>query len=96
MNGPWCNSNQKYKIYFKKHVYISIADDEDYEPPAAAIPSVPKDKWEGEDSDDDNIKAAWDQVDTRWHNSLIYESILNLCLAAHLSLFIRRNTPLQF
>lgn len=36
-------------------------DDEDYEPPAAAIPSVPKDKWEGEDSDDDNIKAAWDQ-----------------------------------
>jgi len=37
-------------------------DDEDYEPPAAGAPAVvPKDKWEGEDSDDDNIKAAWDQ-----------------------------------
>jgi hypothetical protein len=39
-----------------------ISDDEDYEPPTAAVPAVATDKWDGEDSDDDNIKDAWDAV----------------------------------
>ena len=44
-------------------IYTFFVDDEDYEPPAPGAPAVvPKDKWEGEDSDDDNIKASWDQV----------------------------------
>lgn len=34
-------------------------DDEDFEPVVAAV-GAPTDKWDGEDSDDDKIKDAWD------------------------------------
>ncbi len=38
---------------------MELSEDEDFEPVVAAV-GAPTDKWDGEDSDDDKIKDAWD------------------------------------
>jgi hypothetical protein len=57
---PFKGLPKYYQIgrFGKTNLPLVFADDEDFEPPTAS--GGPTDKWEGEDSDDDKIKEAWD------------------------------------